>query len=1217
MDGVNFEDAKAKRGIEVLEGKVTDHTKVVRIQAPADVEGKEAPKAAVPNSSPAGRSKSKKEEDKSKGDEALQNPAGLDLGRRLLVVLKQPTGTAPKSQQAVRVVDHGMQQKEAVRRLFDAQVLLQSYEEQLQVRDEQLQKVQVEVKRVLRMTSGQSLREPALVEALGLTDEQLQEEGIVAVENKGGASGPAQNGKFEAEVDEAFEEKKWEERQEVERQVAEAEAAAEAAGKEPPERPEIQDEELQWFKIPLWLREDVTTRNLVTNFKKSLANDYNNKGRFDQNAALDHFWQCGLQVAKRWAGEPSEEVVKHAEATEKKSKEIKRQALQESSMLRQHIKRIERKYNEMANNNAEMRKAISTLTANLKEARDTAAMFGVEGMAGVKTGGKSSMVAASFGASGTGQAFGGNVRNSVGGGGGAAGGANQARKSAGGGGGAAAGSAGAGGGGGLPTLDVQMSYGSDFADALGNNRAVAGLFGDDSLDIMADQEQLEEMDHEILEPLDQFDDDVKELMVDCINEKVRRILSLDPSKYKNGRLPFGLKPYKGMQMSDEGMDFEEAFYKLQEEYDRLKEDRDRLAEQLEAARQAAERWKHKFNELIHGDKGKAEEGDTQPAASRLKRTLQEKQEDEPDVVDERTPFVPPPKAVKEKVVKEKAEQEVIIKQGKSGISQAEVDRLLEEQAKEFRAKIEKLERKISQLENEIAALKEKKPREKKEKEEEEEKKERIKGGTKPEREVKEKRERKVNDDDDEPPPAAPESHDAELKAIIQDWVGVCKQTHETLLRVCKKLFSITKHQLPEVDHVPLEKVLQDFIRDKDPETKRSMQMMKKAGPIAEVWVSECLDRYKETCTPEVKDAGAPAVQRTPKAKVEEKIVYQDRIVYQGNPTEVADIKTQIVKQQEEISKLLLTIDELRKRLEGIKAVSLEAGPEVAGQVDDIMAQVGLKEIMEGKAAAPPVLKGVFERLYQDAVQRIQRYGLVRDQMLMANKAYSAVVAALEAKDGQAGEEMPDLDRLNATTAATVNGMWYHTEYLFRRACEYAMAQGVEASLLKTNKGMMSDYPEAWGNLANEGFGDEQALKAARRPDRLPARRSERPGGPRPGGGEVRSHGGSPSSPHKPLRKLPQHPSDGAEPTPFTSYVAALREARGDSPKEDWTEARKLERKIKSELLSDFPKTLKGAVASPPLGTSNSLPALPKGRTMYQASDSDGSPAAGKVKGLLA
>ena len=62
--------------------------------------------------------------------------------------------------------------------------------------------------------------------------------------------------------------------------------------------------------------------------------------------------------------------------------------------------------------------------------------------------------------------------------------------------------------------------------------------------------------------------------------------------------------------------------------------------------------------------------------------------------------------------------------------------------------------------------------------------------------------------------------------------------------------------------------------------------------------------------------------------------------------------------------------------------------------------------------------------------------------------------------------MPDFERLNDTTDATIRGMWhappcctqlsisahvcnfaawrYHTEYLFRRACEYAMTQGVEA-----------------------------------------------------------------------------------------------------------------------------------------------------------------------------
>ncbi|CAE8690726.1 unnamed protein product, partial [Polarella glacialis] len=77
------------------------------------------------------------------GDSSSSGRPGLDLGRRLLVVLK-PTSSQgvrlhPDSEgsnakkevrgaEAVRVVDHGATQKEAIRRLFDAQVLLQSYE---------------------------------------------------------------------------------------------------------------------------------------------------------------------------------------------------------------------------------------------------------------------------------------------------------------------------------------------------------------------------------------------------------------------------------------------------------------------------------------------------------------------------------------------------------------------------------------------------------------------------------------------------------------------------------------------------------------------------------------------------------------------------------------------------------------------------------------------------------------------------------------------------------------------------------------------------------------------------------------------------------------------------------------------------------------------------------------------------------------------------------
>lgn len=75
---------------------------------------------------------------------------------------------------------------------------------------------------------------------------------------------------------------------------------------------------------------------------------------------------------------------------------------------------------------------------------------------------------------------------------------------------------------------------------------------------------------------------------------------------------------------------------------------------------------------------------------------------------------------------------------------------------------------------------------------------------------------------------------------------------------------------------------------------------------------------------------------------------------------------------------------------------MDAGPGVASSVDSIMEKVGLKDafficrqglnsfdirlqdIVDSSFASglprnPPVLKGVFERLYSDAIQRIQRW----------------------------------------------------------------------------------------------------------------------------------------------------------------------------------------------------------------------------------------------------
>mmetsp|Transcript_72346 Transcript_72346/g.169409 ORF Transcript_72346/g.169409 Transcript_72346/m.169409 type:complete len:1107 (-) Transcript_72346:125-3445(-) len=1059
-----------------------------------------------------------------------KSAVGLDLGRRLLVVLKH---SSKEKAQAIRVVDHGEQQKEALRRLFDAQVLLQSYEEQLHQKDEQLSKIQVCVKKAIRESNG-DLREPELVESLGLDEFQLQAEGITVSDSKPGAS---KLSKFEAMIDQSFENQKWEEKQERERKAKEAQAAGGpislAAVAE-------QQSELQWFKVPYWLKADEETREMVQKIKEHFIDEMNSKGHFDHASFHEHLWQCGLQVAQHWAGSPNEELIRQAEVAEKKARSVQREALQESSMLRQHIKRVERKYKELQSNVGKMQKAMSTMASQLKEARENASLFGDDTPSpSHPSPGRRNSAMMGFGG---GQASGQKGLLVPPGGAGAA--TSSPRRMS-----AVAAEAAA-----LPEFSEQLLA---FQGAAGPG-VVSPLHGDDTLEIMADQMQLEEMDNEIFEPLNQFDDDLKDLMIDCITEKVRRILSLDPSKYKNGRLPFGLKPHKGIAFGDD-VDLEEELQKLREMYDSLKEENEALQRQLEAARAAAERWKMKYMELR--DKA-PEPQELQTEASRPRT---------------RTPETP----------KETGpEPAPVIK----GLSDEEVQRLLAEQEKAFKAKLAALEKQIKLLEEEIKRLKDqKKDADAKAKDEADKaKKERER------RETLQKEQEQKETAPDPAGPVAPTSDSAELsealaaqkraeqrvkelEAKLAEWLGATRQTMEAGLRGFTKLASITGHKVPQAEL----KFMQGFGTSADPSPGEVLKAMREASPKFEVWVSEALAKYKASFA----QGGGPPTP--PKEKEEAVRVEQEapkEVTYKGDPKEVQELKRIAQRQQEEISKLLLTIDELRKRMENIKIVSLDAGPGVAGAVDSVMEKVGLKDIMEaGVARNPPVLKGVFERLYSDAIQRIQRYGLIRQQMLLANKAYAAVVEAASAEQEEL--TVPDFERLNETTDATIRGMWYHTEHLFRRACEYAMTQGVEASLVKAQQSLVSEF-EA-GDFERAGA-DE--IKAPRR-ERARKERAPRGLALKEGGG-----GGGPLGPPK---------KKGDEPTPFMSYMAALREVQGELAKEVVKEGWQTEKR----QADGFPKTLKDACDRPGQGlglaTSRSLPALPRNRNFLLQAETDG------------
>jgi len=340
-------------------------------------------------------------------------------------------------------------------------------------------------------------------------------------------------------------------------------------------------------------------------------------------------------------------------------------------------------------------------------------------------------------------------------------------------------------------------------------------------------------------------------------------------------------------------------------------------------------------------------------------------------------------------------------------------------------------------------------------------------------------------------------------------------------------------------------------------------------------------------------------------------------VVKADPEDALEIKrlnARINKQQEEISRLLITIDEMRSRIESVKDIAVESDdPKVAAGIQVVMKKAGLKEIMEAKAG--PKLKGVFERLYQDAIQRIQRLGLIRERMLIANKAYSNIVNAIVSKGDKAMENMsiPDLDRLSSTAEATLSGMWYHSDFLFRNTCDYAIAQGVESAMMKSQKLSLSEVMDASSNPNSPDYPMDEDPNS---PDYKTRRRAgDRPRNPRGGErGKSTGHpgttaGGDPGhafwdlpggvkGPKSPRSIRKEHLSD-PNPSSFASYIAALRESRGDLRSDEWSRVQMQERIPKpsrSDGIDFNPKTLKGSVSN----GSRSLPILPKIRGILQA-----------------
>merc|ERR1740138_1983216 len=99
------------------------------------------------------------------------------------------------------------------------------------------------------------------------------------------------------------------------------------------------------------------------------------------------------------------------------------------------------------------------------------------------------------------------------------------------------------------------------------------------------------------------------------------------------------------------------------------------------------------------------------------------------------------------------------------------------------------------------------------------------------------------------------------------------------------------------------------------------------------------------------EVGAMPVQ-APREKTPEPVVKKT----DNNEKELNDLRNRVAKQQDEISRLLLLIDELRKRLEQVQVAAKKAGPTMMSAVGGIMSSAGLKELLE--KGCGPKLKGV-------------------------------------------------------------------------------------------------------------------------------------------------------------------------------------------------------------------------------------------------------------------
>jgi len=278
-----------------------------------------------------------------------------------------------------------------------------------------------------------------------------------------------------------------------------------------------------------------------------------------------------------------------------------------------------------------------------------------------------------------------------------------------------------------------------------------------------------------------------------------------------------------------------------------------------------------------------------------------------------------------------------------------------------------------------------------------------------------------------------------------------------------------------------------------------------------------------------------------------------------------------------------------------------------GELEKALKEVGLKELVEAKQGKH--LKNVYERLYQDALQRMQRLALILENKAKANNLYfqSVTAATKKLKGSQLHANPPDLEKLTDAAAVAIEGMWYHYDILFRRVCEHSTAQSIRDTAIDNYRLALADIFGPDINLEN--FEDLGSLRVPQVEDGKVRPSSGNAWGSAPAGarpfaerricnsaGAVSPGGGIAfASQQKPKARRTADPSE-KDKGDFKAYMAKMQEA-GQAPATPSTELHAM-RRPKSDAAAR-PDSLAALTLSGKRNTA-SLPALPKGLANLKA-----------------